>query len=54
MYKLRKVCYSLAKLYARSVYLHLFVWRGVKFIKHLKEGTQDTEFGNFWHRLFTK
>jgi hypothetical protein len=27
---------------------------GVKFIKHLKGGAQDIEFGNFWHRLFTK
>jgi hypothetical protein len=26
--KVRKVCYSLAELYVKSVYLNLFGWRG--------------------------
>jgi hypothetical protein len=38
--KVRKVCYSLAELYVRSVYLNLFGWRGggVKFKKYFKVG----------------
>jgi hypothetical protein len=34
--KLRKICYSLSELYVRSVYLSLFRWREVKFVKLLK------------------
>jgi hypothetical protein len=26
----RRVCYSLAELYVKSVYLHLFGWRGAR------------------------
>jgi hypothetical protein len=36
--KLRKVCYSLAELCVKFVYLNVFEWRGggVKFMKHLR------------------
>jgi hypothetical protein len=34
--KVRKVCYSLAKIYVKSAYLNLFWWRGVSFMKHIK------------------
>jgi hypothetical protein len=29
--KVRKVCYSLAKIYVKSAYLNLFWWRGREF-----------------------
>jgi hypothetical protein len=34
--KVRKVCYSLAEIYVRSVYLNLFRWTEVNFMKHLR------------------
>jgi hypothetical protein len=43
--KLRKICYSLPKLYVRSVYLSLFRWREVKFMKLLKGGSSHKSLG---------
>jgi hypothetical protein len=33
-----KICYSLARLYVRCVYLKLFGWGGMKFMKHVGGG----------------
>jgi hypothetical protein len=44
--KVRRVCYSLAELYVKPVYLNLFVWRGgVKFMKCFKGGARYKSFG---------
>jgi hypothetical protein len=34
--KVRKVCYSLAEIYVKCVYLNLFGWRSVTFMKYFK------------------
>jgi hypothetical protein len=36
--KVRKVCFSLAELCVKCVYLNLFGWRGATFMKHFKGG----------------
>jgi hypothetical protein len=49
--KVRKICYSLAELYVKAVYLIYLGGGGLKFMKHLKERLKLLKFGNLCTKL---